>query len=166
MRFCPISVFVPPAATPPAVSVKMPSVSASSLIESTISGSQTSSAQPPDSRTSFMANGPSAGLPIASERAMVLGFCGSKRARPRFTPSEMGEQPVACAPKNFTGLSSTHPSVTSSLNAFAIFVMRSEEHTSELQSPVHLVCRLLLEKKKQTKIHKLHIIKINHNHLV
>src|SRR5690348_18110878 len=25
--------------------------------------------------------------------------------------------------------------------------MRSEEHTSELQSPVHLVCRLLLEKK-------------------
>src|SRR5690348_17547634 len=27
---------------------------------------------------------------------------------------------------------------------------RSEEHTSELQSPVHLVCRLLLEKKKKT----------------
>src|SRR5690348_18273214 len=27
-------------------------------------------------------------------------------------------------------------------------VVRSEEHTSELQSPVHLVCRLLLEKKK------------------
>src|SRR4051794_41258330 len=27
---------------------------------------------------------------------------------------------------------------------------RSEEHTSELQSPVHLVCRLLLEKKKLT----------------
>src|SRR4051794_41206062 len=28
---------------------------------------------------------------------------------------------------------------------------RSEEHTSELQSPVHLVCRLLLEKKKNTE---------------
>src|SRR4051794_41480956 len=27
-------------------------------------------------------------------------------------------------------------------------LVRSEEHTSELQSPVHLVCRLLLEKKK------------------
>src|SRR5256884_5976648 len=27
---------------------------------------------------------------------------------------------------------------------------RSEEHTSELQSRLHLVCRLLLEKKKQT----------------
>src|SRR6266581_7803132 len=29
---------------------------------------------------------------------------------------------------------------------------RSEEHTSELQSPVHLVCRLLLEKKKKTHL--------------
>src|SRR5438876_7440970 len=28
-------------------------------------------------------------------------------------------------------------------------LQRSEEHTSELQSPVHLVCRLLLEKKKK-----------------
>src|SRR5258708_27947024 len=31
-------------------------------------------------------------------------------------------------------------------------VVRSEEHTSELQSPDHLVCRLLLEKKKKTLI--------------
>src|SRR5258708_10506013 len=30
----------------------------------------------------------------------------------------------------------------------AILPRRSEEHTSELQSPDHLVCRLLLEKKK------------------
>src|SRR5258708_11459987 len=30
-------------------------------------------------------------------------------------------------------------------------VLRSEEHTSELQSPDHLVCRLLLEKKKHNK---------------
>src|SRR5258708_26013578 len=29
--------------------------------------------------------------------------------------------------------------------------IRSEEHTSELQSPDHLVCRLLLEKKKKAK---------------
>src|SRR2546422_1788641 len=32
-------------------------------------------------------------------------------------------------------------------------VMRSEEHTSELQSRLHLVCRLLLEKKKTTQPH-------------
>src|SRR5256885_3641652 len=31
-------------------------------------------------------------------------------------------------------------------------VRRSEEHTSELQSPCNLVCRLLLEKKKKTSI--------------
>src|SRR5258708_3813232 len=32
---------------------------------------------------------------------------------------------------------------------------RSEEHTSELQSPDHLVCRLLLEKKKKRRHNKL-----------
>src|SRR5258708_26649671 len=33
----------------------------------------------------------------------------------------------------------------------ALTVPRSEEHTSELQSPDHLVCRLLLEKKNQSR---------------
>src|SRR2546422_3796870 len=32
------------------------------------------------------------------------------------------------------------------------FTLRSEEHTSELQSRLHLVCRLLLEKKKKKKM--------------
>src|SRR5437763_7530434 len=32
-----------------------------------------------------------------------------------------------------------------------VVVVRSEEHTSELQSPMYLVCRLLLEKKKKKK---------------
>src|SRR5437763_5041275 len=32
--------------------------------------------------------------------------------------------------------------------------LRSEEHTSELQSPMYLVCRLLLEKKKKKKTDK------------
>src|SRR5690348_17533689 len=35
-------------------------------------------------------------------------------------------------------------------HAFLLDPARSEEHTSELQSPVHLVCRLLLEKKNTT----------------
>src|SRR5256885_12270344 len=39
-------------------------------------------------------------------------------------------------------------SIVSSLADLA----RSEEHTSELQSPCNLVCRLLLEKKKQTLV--------------
>src|SRR2546422_3959417 len=33
---------------------------------------------------------------------------------------------------------------------------RSEEHTSELQSRLHLVCRLLLEKKKKKNKHQIH----------
>src|SRR5437762_5569918 len=33
---------------------------------------------------------------------------------------------------------------------------RSEEHTSELQSPMYLVCRLLLEKKKKQKNNIIH----------
>src|SRR2546422_3741419 len=34
------------------------------------------------------------------------------------------------------------------------FELRSEEHTSELQSRLHLVCRLLLEKKKKKKLRR------------
>src|SRR5690348_18146770 len=41
---------------------------------------------------------------------------------------------------------------------------RSEEHTSELQSPVHLVCRLLLEKKK-TKINNISVLQHTHGNL-
>src|SRR2546422_2520909 len=37
------------------------------------------------------------------------------------------------------------------LNDDPFLVERSEEHTSELQSRLHLVCRLLLEKKNNTK---------------
>src|SRR5258708_11793089 len=44
---------------------------------------------------------------------------------------------------------------------------RSEEHTSELQSPDHLVCRLLLEKKNQTSIRLYsNIVMVQHRHLV
>src|SRR2546429_6700583 len=36
--------------------------------------------------------------------------------------------------------------------ALCVMLVRSEEHTSELQSRLHLVCRLLLEKKKKKRI--------------
>src|SRR2546429_6225716 len=42
----------------------------------------------------------------------------------------------------------------------ACLLLRSEEHTSELQSRLHLVCRLLLEKKKQTEF------TCSHHHIV
>src|SRR5690348_18014999 len=66
---------------------------------------------------------------------------------------------------SFSALKSFHPLA---LEGFAEktffdlldFTIRSEEHTSELQSPVHLVCRLLLEKKKKI-IKRKHEIKLN-----
>src|SRR3989454_3312596 len=45
---------------------------------------------------------------------------------------------------------SAAPAFRSELAAMRELTVRSEEHTSELQSPCNLVCRLLLEKKKKT----------------
>src|SRR5256885_7499977 len=42
------------------------------------------------------------------------------------------------------------PAPLASFRVLRPYEPRSEEHTSELQSPCNLVCRLLLEKKKQT----------------
>src|SRR2546429_5492033 len=39
---------------------------------------------------------------------------------------------------------------------------RSEEHTSELQSRLHLVCRLLLEKKKKIHVTHAHLAQLMH----
>src|SRR5205085_6484103 len=51
-------------------------------------------------------------------------------------------------------------------NAYQLIVdkltLRSEEHTSELQSQSNLVCRLLLEKKKNKHINKYYIILLSH----
>src|SRR5256885_16147546 len=44
------------------------------------------------------------------------------------------------------------------LRAAALSRCRSEEHTSELQSPCNLVCRLLLEKKKKTILQYVRVI--------
>src|SRR2546427_6865252 len=46
----------------------------------------------------------------------------------------------------------TLDSADSAVTVRDLLTMRSEEHTSELQSQSNLVCRLLLEKKKQTMI--------------
>src|SRR5258708_28424770 len=51
------------------------------------------------------------------------------------------------------------PTGRATLRRRPVGTTRSEEHTSELQSPDHLVCRLLLEKKKskcQTQAHSIH----------
>src|SRR2546428_4070415 len=54
-----------------------------------------------------------------------------------------------------------HPNILPVLTAGAkddlLFYVRSEEHTSELQSRSDLVCRLLLEKKKNQPLHDIRI---------
>src|SRR2546422_3922656 len=42
--------------------------------------------------------------------------------------------------------------VMEAIRKIVVLIERSEEHTSELQSRLHLVCRLLLEKKKKKEI--------------
>src|SRR2546422_1831491 len=73
-----------------------------------------------------------------------------------------GPRPPSCSksPKRRTALERAAPStrlqplspgLSSSTEHNSRCVRRSEEHTSELQSRLHLVCRLLLEKKNKKK---------------
>src|SRR5256885_15880186 len=68
--------------------------------------------------------------------------------RPRSTPSCSRRQPIRCARSPLTP-SIWGPRSAPSPCCTAGGRTRSEEHTSELQSPCNLVCRLLLEKKKK-----------------
>src|SRR2546429_7113939 len=52
-------------------------------------------------------------------------------------------------PKPIPKLTSFPSAVLVGVNISCVISRRSEEHTSELQSRLHLVCRLLLEKKKR-----------------
>src|SRR2546422_7007732 len=51
--------------------------------------------------------------------------------------------------------SMAYPSASRVSRSTGVASLRSEEHTSELQSRLHLVCRLLLEKKKNRRKHNL-----------
>src|SRR3989449_4526251 len=107
----------------------------------------------------------------------VDGFVAFARGTPTVYPSAQvnatqsaGSWTPACARRFARGIPSqravltrfpptsllTHSSVTISSresvradSSGRVSVSRSEEHTSELQSRLHLVCRLLLEKKKK-----------------
>src|SRR2546422_7775547 len=62
------------------------------------------------------------------------------------------------------GREDLHPRSAGHDDPGLLFVgVRSEEHTSELQSRLHLVCRLLLEKKKKNTIKFYHsFVRANH----
>src|SRR5437764_9821884 len=75
----------------------------------------------------------------------------SRRRRRPHAPAA-GVQPPASAPAQGPGSEGDRRRHRQAAQA-ADRRGRSEEHTSELQSPMYLVCRLLLEKKKQQETH-------------
>src|SRR5439155_13825453 len=81
-------------------------------------------------------------LPIsAPARAQSYGGYGSAR------PSQ--DEFVTATGRRWSRVQLNYIDVRVLAAALGARVMRSEEHTSELQSRGHLVCRLLLEKKKK-----------------
>src|SRR5215218_1926963 len=112
---------------PPAVSVKMPVVSASRRMPARISSSETASIEPPVRRARSSAYGPSAGLPIASDLAIVLGRTGVQKSCPAANAPATGEQPSACAPFIVGTAPSMSPSSSHSAKPLAIFVYSEPE---------------------------------------
>ena len=64
----------------------------------TMLSSGTAAAHPPDSRMARLANSPSAGFPMAIERAMVFGTTGTMASAPSRTSRTIGAQPSAWVP--------------------------------------------------------------------
>src|SRR2546426_7850196 len=86
--------------------------------------------------------------PPASHGPLVTATLGSGR-------HVLCEKPLVIAPEELaplTTLAGERKRVLHTVHNWhhALALARSEEHTSELQSPCNLVCRLLLEKKKST----------------
>src|SRR2546422_8012865 len=96
------------------------------------------------------ANASSSGdLAAGAECAGAPGRPARMRFRKSCTVSPV-PRPASLVPP--PARASTRRRRRASVGRLARSASRSEEHTSELQSRLHLVCRLLLEKKKKTKI--------------
>src|SRR2546422_5357357 len=81
--------------------------------------------------------------------------CTAARASPsRLSPNER-ERGRSLKPQTAIAVEATSPSATRTAGPSRPCAIRSEEHTSELQSRLHLVCRLLLEKKKNISVNVL-----------
>src|SRR5256884_1189323 len=87
------------------------------------------------------------GLPRATALVFGLLLAAAAHAQPVF-PSRPVTLVLPSAPGDPTDLIARVLQPKMSERLGQQFVIRSEEHTSELQSRLHLVCRLLLEKKK------------------
>src|SRR5690348_17616228 len=87
--------------------------------------------------------------PAHAEARLCCGCPGRQRRAGRGAAPPMAHRGD---PARFLGGPHDHqpPAQPSGRTSLPQVASRSEEHTSELQSPVHLVCRLLLEKEKNT----------------
>src|SRR5947209_15146104 len=95
-----------------------------------------------------------------SSSAWAMAFSSTTEPRPAFTTYtprfilRMVWALIRCSVEEVSGASRTMMSLcessSSKLDRLSPRMARSEEHTSELQSRQYLVCRLLLEKKKDT----------------
>src|SRR2546422_4094798 len=79
----------------------------------------------------------------SARRSVSPRVTSALRSRPSF--------PAILTARGATRVMAPNPSmgVTPKQTSNLLYLRRSEEHTSELQSRLHLVCRLLLEKKKK-----------------
>src|SRR5216684_7502887 len=87
----------------------------------------------------------SGALPVTSSAPSTMWPPSKRRIPTRLLSSVL--LPAPLGPMTAT----TSPGPTEMDTSRITGAPRSEEHTSELQSRLHLVCRLLLEKKKKTK---------------
>src|SRR2546422_4151600 len=114
----------------------------------------TRTAYTPSGGNSFRASGASrfsVGTPIVRPRpAPRTTFPRIPYERPNHGPAA-SRSPCASAVRISVDEIGCPLSRTASTTATAKSCVRSEEHTSELQSRLHLVCRLLLEKKKKNE---------------
>src|SRR5258708_11562330 len=77
----------------------------------------------------------------------ISSASGSRRTAARWRAGLMADRTFEMELDRLFGEHAAFPDAD--LFALRVETNRSEEHTSELQSPDHLVCRLLLEKKKK-----------------
>src|SRR5439155_8602654 len=91
---------------------------------------------------------------VHGERVLEVGGAGGPPAAPRALGAAQAVSGASVRGASGTEADFRRSSISGSLpdgsasSTLMIWFIRSEEHTSELQSRGHLVCRLLLEKKK------------------
>src|SRR2546429_7192504 len=95
-------------------------------------------------------------LPLVPGYISMLSGIGMEQLRKGEVPSS---SLLGSSLSFIAGFSVVFISFGASASAVGVFLkQRSEEHTSELQSRLHLVCRLLLEKKKKTSANLIYAV--------